>query len=79
VAVRFCLYGFALVDEKAGPIKSLSTSLRILRGFEWPTVAFLLIFLLGSIITGLDFAFQSFLTVSLAMVYQRATAEAGKS
>jgi hypothetical protein len=68
--VRFSLYGLSLVDQKLGGIRSLSTSNRMLKGFSWYAVGFLLIYFVSGLCGWWSFAFESLLVISLCTLYR---------
>jgi uncharacterized membrane protein len=74
-AVRFSLYGFSLVDQKAGALESLLRSHRMLKGYAWCAAKFLLIFCIGSVLGWLSFAFESLLVISLCTLYRQIRAQ----
>lgn len=70
-AVRFCLSGFALVDQNLDAFKSLSVSNRMLKGFTGYAAAILGLTCLGVGMVGwLYGVLQPFKIISLAVLYR---------
>ncbi len=67
--VRFSLFGLVLVDQNAGPLKSLRTSHRMITGFARYAAGFLLLYVIGVLISGLHLAFEPFLVIALCVLY----------
>ncbi len=71
IAVRFSLYGFALVDQKLSALRSLVISHRMLKGFAWCAAGVVLIYCVGVGILGwLVGVLEPLMVISLCTLYR---------
>ncbi|MBS2010387.1 MAG: hypothetical protein JST01_25275 [Cyanobacteria bacterium SZAS TMP-1] len=70
LAVKFSLYGMALVDQNTASEKALETSSRMLKGYFWPAAGICAIFeLVGSVFSFGSYGWEALFVLALWSLY----------